>query len=422
MLNPRHRPQPRRRRIARPPGTCAPPARQARGDAARGAGGQRVLPAQATVASISTPSATRSTPCPSPPAPSSNRTKLEPPPSTARTSPTRWNNTAATTRPPAPAAGPMRWLDTAESWAWFRSCWSVIFRAGRRRAGRPRRCSRSPSARSSASGPRSRRRTRLGNLAIPAGGLSTPARLRDDARQRGHRRLLHADLRPAHGRGRRGREASTSPRSPVRALIVAGEPGGSIPAVRARIEAAWGARVFDHTGMTEIGAVSLRVPRKPRRACTSIETEFIAEVIDPRHARSQCRRARQPGELVLTNLGRWGSPLIRYRTGDHVRLDRAGRPAPAAGGSPGWKAVSSAASTTCSSSAATTSSPPRSKRSSGGSRRSPSSASTVIEGEPADAGAARDRARRRAPTQPSAAPRRPRRRRPCRRRCRSAPT
>jgi len=32
------------------------------------------------------------------------------------------------------------------------------------------------------------------------------------------------------------------------ALIVAGEPGGSIPATRSRIESAWGARVFDHCG------------------------------------------------------------------------------------------------------------------------------------------------------------------------------
>jgi phenylacetate-CoA ligase len=28
------------------------------------------------------------------------------------------------------------------------------------------------------------------------------------------------------------------------------------------------------------------------------------------------------GELVLTNLGRWASPLIRYRTNDQVRLTR----------------------------------------------------------------------------------------------------
>ena len=28
------------------------------------------------------------------------------------------------------------------------------------------------------------------------------------------------------------------------------------------------------------------------------------------------------GELVATNLGRWGSPLFRYRTGDRVQLSR----------------------------------------------------------------------------------------------------
>jgi phenylacetate-CoA ligase len=45
------------------------------------------------------------------------------------------------------------------------------------------------------------------------------------------------------------------------------------------------------------------------------ESEFIAEVIDPATG-----AASREGELVLTNLGRLGSPLIRYRTGDRVRL------------------------------------------------------------------------------------------------------
>src|SRR5262249_27225107 len=31
-------------------------------------------------------------------------------------------------------------------------------------------------------------------------------------------------------------------------------------------------------------------------------------------------RPAREGELVLTNLGRFGSPLLRYRTGDRVRL------------------------------------------------------------------------------------------------------
>lgn len=37
-------------------------------------------------------------------------------------------------------------------------------------------------------------------------------------------------------------------------VFPAGEPGGNIPATRKRIESSWDARVFDHCGMTEIGA------------------------------------------------------------------------------------------------------------------------------------------------------------------------
>jgi phenylacetate-CoA ligase len=107
--------------------------------------------------------------------------------------------------------------------------------------------------------------------------------------------------------------------SPVRALIVAGEPGGSIPATRQRIERAWGARVFDHPGMTEMGAWGFECMEAPGGVHV-IETEFIAEVLDP--ASDQSAAEGELGELVLTNLGRLGSPLIRYRTGDQVGLVR----------------------------------------------------------------------------------------------------
>jgi phenylacetate-CoA ligase len=93
--------------------------------------------------------------------------------------------------------------------------------------------------------------------------------------------------------------------------------------VRARIEAAWGARVFDHTGMTEIGALSFECSESRGTGVHVIESEFIAEAIDPKTLKSVAEG--DAGELVLTNLGRWGSPLIRYRTGDHVRLTRGRR-------------------------------------------------------------------------------------------------
>ena len=55
-----------------------------------------------------------------------------------------------------------------------------------------------------------------------------------------------------------------------------------------------------------------------------IESEFIAEVLDPRSGQTVSEGGI--GELVLTNLGRVGWPVIRYRTGDLVRMGGHGCP------------------------------------------------------------------------------------------------
>ena len=47
------------------------------------------------------------------------------------------------------------------------------------------------------------------------------------------------------------------------------------------------------------------------------EGEFLIEVIDP-----LTLKPADEGELVITNLDRIGSPVLRYRTGDHVRINR----------------------------------------------------------------------------------------------------
>jgi phenylacetate-CoA ligase len=99
-------------------------------------------------------------------------------------------------------------------------------------------------------------------------------------------------------------------------LIVAGEPGGSIPSIRQRIEEAWGARVFDHWGMTEIGSLAVEQEDRPSDLVV-LETECIAEIVDP--STLDPVASGEIGELLITNLGRVGSPLIRYRTGDRVR-------------------------------------------------------------------------------------------------------
>src|SRR5262249_22460669 len=92
---------------------------------------------------------------------------------------------------------------------------------------------------------------------------------------------------------------------------------------RNRIEEAWGARVFDHCGMTEIGPLGIECLDNAS-GLHLLEDVCLVEVIDP--GTTQPVQPGETGELVLTNLERWGSPLLRYRTGDLVRVDP--RPCP----------------------------------------------------------------------------------------------
>jgi phenylacetate-CoA ligase len=102
----------------------------------------------------------------------------------------------------------------------------------------------------------------------------------------------------------------------VRAVICQGEPGASIPASRARIEDAWGARVYDHAGSTEVGVFSY-----PCAAGGGVHIngrEFLCEVLDPAGGGEVAAGAQ--GELVLSALTRRGYPAIRFRSGDVVEL------------------------------------------------------------------------------------------------------
>ena len=225
---------------------------------------------------------------------------------------TRYNQTSSTT------GRPLRWLDTTESWQWMLECWKSVYRAAH------------VDARDRIVFPFSfgpflgfwtafEAGTQIGAHCVPAGGMSSEARLAlidvvqptvlcctptyalrllEVARQR-------ADARPLA-------------ESSVRVLIVAGEPGGSIPATREQIQQGWRARVIDHHGMTEVGPVSFECWENPGFVHVN-ECEFIGEVIDPDSGRPV--PVGEQGELVITTLGRVASPLIRYRTGDLVVAD-----------------------------------------------------------------------------------------------------
>jgi phenylacetate-CoA ligase len=101
----------------------------------------------------------------------------------------------------------------------------------------------------------------------------------------------------------------------VRAIIVAGEPGGSIPAIRDQVESFWNAKVIDHSGASEVGPWGFADPLA--RGIYVNEAEFIAEFISIDSG--EPADDGELAELVLTTLGRSGSPVIRYRTGDLVK-------------------------------------------------------------------------------------------------------
>jgi phenylacetate-CoA ligase len=101
----------------------------------------------------------------------------------------------------------------------------------------------------------------------------------------------------------------------VRRIVVAGEPGGSVPALRRRIEGAWNARLIDHAGASEIGPWAYG--DRDGRGLFVVESEFLAEYRSL--ATGGPAEDGELAEIIITSLGRFGSPVIRYRTGDIVR-------------------------------------------------------------------------------------------------------
>ena len=89
--------------------------------------------------------------------------------------------------------------------------------------------------------------------------------------------------------------------------------------MRARLHALWGAECFDRYGLTEAGSVAAECSLHGG-VMHVLDDEFIVEIMNTDGANASADQAE--GELVLTALGRSASPVIRYRTGDHVRLAR----------------------------------------------------------------------------------------------------
>lgn len=213
---------------------------------------------------------------------------------------------------------PLRWRDTQEDWNWLRTQWDDGLRTAvgltlDDRVLFP-----------FSFGPflgfwaAFEAVTWRGCLALPAGGMSSTARLKFLLEHRATA-LCCTPTYALHLAETAAAEGIDLAGSEVRAVIVAGEPGGSIPATRERIETAWGARVFDHYGLSEVGPVAFETHDRPRQLWV-LEVGFVVEVLEPGGDREVGEG--EVGEVVVTNLGRPCAPVIRYRTGDLVRPAR----------------------------------------------------------------------------------------------------
>src|SRR5207302_461529 len=193
---------------------------------------------------------------------------------------------------------PLRWLDTAESWAWWLSIWSDhVYRAAGVGAG-----DRVFFAFSfgpfigfwSAFGGAER----LGALAISGAGMSTEQRVRSiiDLEATVLLSTPTYALRMVDVARELGADLASSA---LRVTIHAGEPGASIPATRAAIESAYGASCYDHTGMTELGPTGHSCSQ--RDGIHLIESEFISEVRDSSGGMRRWWSSRSSGGVS----GRW---------------------------------------------------------------------------------------------------------------------
>lgn len=210
---------------------------------------------------------------------------------------------------------PLKWLDTEESWQWWLRSWGYVYRGAGVTSDDVVFCAFSfgpyISHWAAISGA-----WHIGAMCVSGGGMNSEQRLQSLVDNRATvivctptyalhlaaaARQLEIDLRS----------------SAVRIGIHAGEPGASLPNVKRAIERAWGATCFDHAGATEAGAWAFDCEAQTG-AIHLNEAEFIFEVIEPQSGESIGEGQR--GELVITNLGRAGMPVLRYRTGDLVEL------------------------------------------------------------------------------------------------------
>jgi phenylacetate-CoA ligase len=103
----------------------------------------------------------------------------------------------------------------------------------------------------------------------------------------------------------------------IKKITSAGEPGGCIPTTKKRMEEAWGAKVYDHIGITEVGSWSYECTEQPGGQHVN-EALFLVEIEDIETGEIITDPGKE-GKMIITALDRIGKPGIRFDSKDVIR-------------------------------------------------------------------------------------------------------
>ena len=102
----------------------------------------------------------------------------------------------------------------------------------------------------------------------------------------------------------------------INKITCAGEPGASIPTTKRRMEEAWGAKVYDHAGATEIGAWSFECTEQSGGLHVN-EAFFLVEIEDVETGEIIHEPGKR-GKMIITALDRHAMPCIRFDSKDII--------------------------------------------------------------------------------------------------------
>jgi phenylacetate-CoA ligase len=214
---------------------------------------------------------------------------------------------------------PVNWMDTPDDWQWMLGNWGRILEEAGVQPGA--KCFFAFSF-----GPflgfwtAYEAAIQRGCVSIPGGGQSTESRIQTILQHKVEYLFCTPtySMRLINTAKEQGIELK---KNSLKKIIVAGECGGSLAVIREAVDQAWKGRslIYDHYGMTEVGPVAYEIPGGVGGLRILLDS-YHAEVIDPQT--TEPIGDGRIGELILTPLGRTGSPVFRYRTGDLVKVRR----------------------------------------------------------------------------------------------------